>query len=106
MQALSILRPGEAALTDMPVPVPGPGEVAIDLAFVGYCGSDLTSYRGLNPLVSYPRVPGHEISGTIAQLVGAGHRKPRPRHRRHRPPLFQLWHLPRLPFRPPQCLPQ
>jgi threonine dehydrogenase-like Zn-dependent dehydrogenase len=55
MQALTILRPGEAALTEKPVPVPGPGEVGIDLAFVGYCGSDLTSYRGLNPLVSYPR---------------------------------------------------
>lgn len=71
MQALTILRPGEAVLTEKPVPVPGPGEVAIDLAYVGYCGSDLTSYRGLNPLVSYPRVPGHEISGTIAEL-GSG----------------------------------
>ncbi|RYE59038.1 MAG: sorbitol dehydrogenase, partial [Hyphomicrobiales bacterium] len=71
MQALTILRPGEATLTEKPVPTPGPGEVAIDLAFVGYCGSDLTSYRGLNPLVSYPRVPGHEISGTIVEL-GAG----------------------------------
>lgn len=71
MQALTILRPGTAALTEKPVPVPGHGEVAIDLAFVGYCGSDLTSYRGLNPLVSYPRVPGHEISGTIAEL-GSG----------------------------------
>ena len=71
MQALTILRPGEATLTDKPAPIPGPGEVAIDLAYVGYCGSDLTSYRGLNPLVSYPRVPGHEISGTIAEC-GAG----------------------------------
>lgn len=71
MQALTILRPGEAALTEKPMPVPAAGEVAIDLAYVGYCGSDLTSYRGLNPLVSYPRVPGHEISGTIAEL-GAG----------------------------------
>ncbi|KQT44347.1 sorbitol dehydrogenase [Devosia sp. Leaf420] len=71
MQALTILRPNEATLTDKPNPQPGAGEVAIDIAFVGYCGSDLTSYRGLNPLVSYPRVPGHEISGTIAEL-GAG----------------------------------
>ncbi|MGH6862275.1 MAG: zinc-binding alcohol dehydrogenase family protein, partial [Phyllobacterium sp.] len=50
------------------VPVAGPGEVAINVDFVGYCGSDLTSFRGLNPLVTYPRIPGHEISGTIAAL--------------------------------------
>lgn len=70
MKALSILSPGEVALVDIAVPVPGPNEVAIDLAYVGYCGSDLTTYRGHNPLVSYPRVPGHEIAGTIA-AVGA-----------------------------------
>jgi 2-desacetyl-2-hydroxyethyl bacteriochlorophyllide A dehydrogenase len=68
MQALSILKPGQAGLTEMAVPEPKAGEVAISIAYVGYCGSDLTSYRGLNPLVSYPRVPGHEIAGTIAAL--------------------------------------
>ncbi|MET3897417.1 2-desacetyl-2-hydroxyethyl bacteriochlorophyllide A dehydrogenase [Devosia sp. UYZn731] len=71
MQALVISSPGHAEIIEVPVPVPAVGEVAIDLAFVGYCGSDLTSYRGLNPLVSYPRVPGHEIAGTIASL-GSG----------------------------------
>src|SRR5215217_7848430 len=35
MQALTILRPGEATLTERPVPTPGPGEVAVDLAEVG-----------------------------------------------------------------------
>ena len=38
---------------------------------IGYCGSDLTSFRGLNPLVTYPRIPGHEIGATIDSL-GAG----------------------------------
>jgi threonine dehydrogenase-like Zn-dependent dehydrogenase len=32
---------------------------------VGLCGSDLNSFRGLNPLVSFPRIPGHEVSATI-----------------------------------------
>ncbi|MBD8065761.1 zinc-binding alcohol dehydrogenase family protein [Devosia sp. PTR5] len=71
MKALAILEPGKAALVDIAAPDPSPGEVAIDLAYVGFCGSDLTSYRGLNPLVSYPRVPGHEISGTVS-AVGTG----------------------------------
>ena len=34
---------------------------------VGLCGSDLNSFRGLNPLVSYPRIPGHEVSATVVQ---------------------------------------
>lgn len=68
MQALMISCPGEVGLTEVDRPEPGAGEVAIDIAFVGYCGSDLTSYRGLNPLVNYPRIPGHEIAGTIASL--------------------------------------
>ncbi len=35
---------------------------------VGLCGTDLSTYRGVNPLVSYPRVPGHEIAATIEEL--------------------------------------
>ena len=68
MQALSILSPGAAALTQCTLPEAGPEDVTIAIAYVGYCGSDLTSYRGLNPLVSYPRIPGHEISGTVSAL--------------------------------------
>jgi len=32
---------------------------------VGLCGSDLNSFRGKNPLVSFPRIPGHEVAATI-----------------------------------------
>lgn len=69
MRALCIVEPGRAAVVDIPTPPIGAGQVAIELAYVGFCGSDLTSYRGLNPLVSYPRVPGHEIAGTISALA-------------------------------------
>jgi 2-desacetyl-2-hydroxyethyl bacteriochlorophyllide A dehydrogenase len=68
MQALSIDEPGRMRLVEIEKSDPAPGEVLVKVAYVGYCGSDLTSYRGLNPLISYPRVPGHEISGTIAGL--------------------------------------
>ena len=37
------------------------------MQYVGFCGSDLGTYLGKNPMVSYPRVPGHEISGIIAE---------------------------------------
>jgi threonine dehydrogenase-like Zn-dependent dehydrogenase len=34
---------------------------------VGFCGSDLNSFRGRNPLVSFPRIPGHEVSASIIE---------------------------------------
>jgi threonine dehydrogenase-like Zn-dependent dehydrogenase len=34
---------------------------------VGLCGSDLNSYRGKNPLVHFPRIPGHEVAATIVE---------------------------------------
>jgi 2-desacetyl-2-hydroxyethyl bacteriochlorophyllide A dehydrogenase len=49
-------------------PKPGPGDVLLEVRRVGLCGSDLSSFRGKNPLVSYPRVPGHEIAATVVEL--------------------------------------
>jgi threonine dehydrogenase-like Zn-dependent dehydrogenase len=68
MKALSIDRPGTISTIDIPVPTAGPGEVLLTVSHIGYCGSDLTSFKGLNPLVTYPRVPGHEIAATVRAL--------------------------------------
>jgi threonine dehydrogenase-like Zn-dependent dehydrogenase len=65
MKAMAIEAPGVVGLKELTQPVPGPDEVLLRVAVIGYCGSDLNTYRGLNPLVSYPRVPGHEIGATI-----------------------------------------
>jgi threonine dehydrogenase-like Zn-dependent dehydrogenase len=43
----------------------GPGEVRVSVRHVGLCGSDLNTFKGLNPLVQLPRIPGHEIGGVI-----------------------------------------
>ena len=40
-------------------------EVLVKVNFIGLCGTDLSSYKGSMPLVSYPRIPGHEIGATI-----------------------------------------
>lgn len=71
MQALQITAPGDVRLIDLPVPEPQAGEVRLRIRRAGYCGSDLSTFRGANPLVSYPRVPGHELSGVI-DAIGAG----------------------------------
>ena len=71
MNAWYIVEPGRMEIRELPTPEPGPGEVRLRLGIVGYCGSDLSTYRGANPLVSYPRIPGHELGGVIDAL-GAG----------------------------------
>ena len=48
-------------------PIPADGDMLLRVRMVGFCGSDLNSFRGLNPLVSFPRIPGHEVSATILQ---------------------------------------
>jgi 2-desacetyl-2-hydroxyethyl bacteriochlorophyllide A dehydrogenase len=71
MKALMIEAVGRSALRDIADPQPGPGEVLLDVRHVGLCGSDLNTFKGFNPLVALPRIPGHEIGGVIA-AVGAG----------------------------------
>ncbi len=64
----------DVALEERPVPVPGPGEVLVDVAAVGVCGSDVHYYehgRIGRFVVEQPLVLGHEPSGTIT-AVGPG----------------------------------
>jgi 2-desacetyl-2-hydroxyethyl bacteriochlorophyllide A dehydrogenase len=35
---------------------------------MGICGSDIAAYRGTNPLVTYPRIIGHEIAGEVLEV--------------------------------------
>ena len=51
---------------------PGPGEVSVEVAFTGICGTDLHIFHGdMDGRVSRPAVIGHEMSGRVAAL-GAG----------------------------------
>ncbi len=51
---------------------PGPGEVLVRVGAAGICGSDVELFEGTRPAayVSYPVVPGHEWSGTVAAVGG------------------------------------
>lgn len=72
MKALVLQKPGKAAVETVPDPVLKPGNVLLRVRMVGFCGSDLNSFRGLNPLVSYPRIIGHEASATVLESAGHG----------------------------------
>jgi (R,R)-butanediol dehydrogenase/meso-butanediol dehydrogenase/diacetyl reductase len=51
---------------------PAAGEVQLDVAYVGICGTDLHIKHGaMDARVTIPAVIGHEMSGTVA-TVGAG----------------------------------
>ncbi len=67
MRALIIKKPGEAAIETVPEPKLDPAKVLLRVRMVGLCGSDLNSYRGRNPMVQFPRIPGHEIAATVIE---------------------------------------
>src|SRR5437763_4598963 len=69
MKAVVLEAPGQAQLNSIPeVRIADENEILLQVRKVGLCGTDLNSYRGRNALVSFPRVPGHEIAATVAEL--------------------------------------
>ncbi len=54
---------------DEPPQLPGAGEVRIDVAYCGVCGTDLHIYQGhMDRRVTMPQIMGHEMSGQIAEI--------------------------------------
>jgi propanol-preferring alcohol dehydrogenase len=50
---------------------PPAGHVRIRVEACGICGSDALTVEGIFPGVTYPRVPGHEVIGTV-DAIGTG----------------------------------
>lgn len=67
MRSLKITDKEKTAFVDIEVPTVKPNEVLVQIKKVGFCGSDLNTFRGANPLVKYPVIPGHEVSGIIEE---------------------------------------
>jgi len=61
---------GKFARIERGIPAPGPRELLIRVHACGVCHSDVLTVEGLMPGITYPRVPGHEVIGTI-EGVGA-----------------------------------
>ncbi len=71
MKAIICPEPFSLTLIDRPEPQPTPGEAVVRIRRVGLCGTDYHIYEGRHPFLSYPRVMGHELGGTI-EWIGAG----------------------------------
>jgi D-arabinose 1-dehydrogenase-like Zn-dependent alcohol dehydrogenase len=68
MNAVQIDEPGaDLVVVQREIPVPGDREVLIKVEACGVCHGDAIPSQGTFPGLSYPRVPGHEVVGVIAE---------------------------------------
>jgi L-iditol 2-dehydrogenase len=73
MKRALLHEPLKFVIEEHDVPEPGPGEVLVNVAACGICGTDINAFTGNNPSgwhIVYPFQMGHELSGVIA-AVGA-----------------------------------
>ena len=72
MRAIQISKPhGDFELVQRETPEPLANEVLIKVDACGVCHGEAVIKEGLYPGLSYPRIPGHEVIGSIVKL-GAG----------------------------------
>jgi len=72
MRAMVLHRPGAPlALEELPVPIPGPGQVLLKVSACAVCRTDLHVCDGELPHPKLPLIPGHEIVGRI-EAFGPG----------------------------------
>ena len=58
MKAIQIPAPVTLQVVDIAKPEVKNGEVLLKIKFVGFCGSDLNTFLGRNPMVKLPVIPG------------------------------------------------
>jgi L-iditol 2-dehydrogenase len=71
VQQVVIPKPGEVSVTEAEPRRPAPDEAALRVEAIGICGSDIHTFNGEHPFVSYPVWPGHELVGMV-EAVGEG----------------------------------
>ncbi|WRS28175.1 alcohol dehydrogenase catalytic domain-containing protein [Oscillospiraceae bacterium MB08-C2-2] len=67
MKQIVITAPLQYEIQETNIPQPGKGEVLVQMKAASVCGSDIHLFLGENPNAVYPRIPGHENAGIIAQ---------------------------------------
>ena len=65
MRSLRIESIGISEIYEAPEPVVQEADVLLKINHVGLCGTDLSTFSGLNPNVALPRIPGHEIGAEV-----------------------------------------
>jgi D-arabinose 1-dehydrogenase-like Zn-dependent alcohol dehydrogenase len=70
-KAVQVTKPGKLEVVERAMTEPALGQIRIRVAACGICHSDALVKEGLWPGIQYPRVPGHEVAGTI-DAIGEG----------------------------------
>ncbi|GAA5143434.1 alcohol dehydrogenase catalytic domain-containing protein [Nocardioides marinquilinus] len=75
MKAFVLTGPRTSQVQDVAAPVAGPGEVVVDVARVGVCGTDVEFFTGEmqylhEGITTFPLCLGHEWSGTVVAVGG------------------------------------
>lgn len=65
MKVAQVTRPELLEIVERDVPEPRVRQVRIKVEACGVCHSDVFTVAGAFPGIEYPRVPGHEVVGTI-----------------------------------------
>lgn len=69
MKEIVIAEPKKPEIREVPIPkLENEDYVLIKMKAAGVCGSDHHLYQGSNPCSTYPRIPGHENAGVIAEI--------------------------------------
>ena len=68
MKAIQITAPSEMRVVEVEKPVLKSGEILLKIKYVGFCGSDLNTFLGKNPMVKLPIIPGHEVGAVIEEI--------------------------------------
>ena len=68
MKQAVLVDHGRVEVREVPEPVPGRGEVLVQIKSSGICGSDVHTYKGEIPLPKPPFTMGHEFAGIIADV--------------------------------------
>ena len=69
MKTVLLKQPGEIGISEIEKTSRRENEVLLKVRSTGICGSDIGAYKGVNPLVSYPRIIGHEIAGEVVEVA-------------------------------------
>lgn len=69
MRAIVLDKPLTLVETSVDVPDPLPGSALVKIEAVTVCGSDIHAFKGNSLLLTYPRILGHEVCGTVAAVA-------------------------------------
>ena len=71
MRAILCPEPGKLTHIDIDRPELKSGWVRLAIRHIGICGTDYHIFEGTHPMLQYPRIMGHELSGVVVDANGS-----------------------------------